>query len=263
MITVPRKLIGQIMGTLIVAAPGILMAQSADLNKTKTLLDARSKYYNLRTLGMSEVRATIQPNWDMLLAGTDAAAGTKPLLEHLHFWISIDGEGKLRLDHDGKAVPADKLDGIEQIFRGMNSTVTGFFRTWSIFSLTSPFPQPGSDYSVSRMPDGYRFSQRQDQLDVAIDTDNEFAIREIKVVAFDRTSSLKPDLEKTPAGFMLRGYQASSVRADGNRTTVLAALEYGTVGGLRVLQKVNLDTVFQGASTKFEWSFSDYAIKMR
>jgi hypothetical protein len=261
-IELQRKLIGRVIGILISCAPLLLMAQKPEIDKARILIQARDKYYNLRKSGMADVRASMQPDWDELLAGTNGAA-SKPLLENLHFWISIDAEDKFQLHHDAKAVPVDKVDGVKQIFSGVNSSVTGFFRTWSIFLLTSPFPQPGSDYSLDKLANGYRFSQRQDQLDVAIDTDNDFAITEIKVVAADLKSSLKPDFEKTPAGFVLKGYSASSVKPDGNTTTVVASLDYQTVDGLRVLQKVDLDTVFQGSSTKFGWTFSDYAIKRR
>ena len=119
------------------------------------------------------------------------------------------------------------------------------------------------DADARRRANGFRFLQRQNDLDVAIETDNEFAITEIRVVAVDRTSSLKPILEKTPAGLVLKGYTASSQRPDGSNTTVQAALEYETVSGLRMLHKVNLDMVFQGASAKFEWVFTDYQIKLR
>ena len=145
----------------------------------------------------------------------------------------------------------------------MNSSVTGFFMTWSVFLLSSPFPVPGSDYALERRANGFRFLQRQNELDVAIDTDNEFAITEIRAVAVGRTSSLKPILEKTPAGLVLKGYTASSRRLDGSDTTVQAALEYETVSGLRMLHKVSLDTVVQGASAKIEWMFTDYRVKLR
>jgi hypothetical protein len=238
------------------------MAQSPDFDKAKTLEAARERYYNLRTLGMSEVQVAIQPNWEVLLEGTNAAPSARTLLNKLHFWISIDAAGKFLLSHDGKALPADQVEGVEKIFKGVNSSVTGFFRTWSIFLLTSPFPAPGSDYSVERQANGFRFSQRQNDLDVAIETDNEFVITEIRAVEADRTSSLKPVLEKTPAGLVLKGYTASSRRSDGGNTTVHASLEYGTVSGLRLLHKVNLDTVFQGNAAKFEWVFTDYQVKM-
>ena len=257
----PRWL-GGLVGILIGASPVLLMAQSADAGKAQTLQAARERYYNLRTLGLTEVRAAIQPNWDVLLEGTNATPGTKAVLNNLHFWVSIDAEGKLQFSHDGKAVPKEQVEGVEKIFRGMNSSVTGVFRTWSLFLLTSPFPVPGSDYTVERQPKGFRFLQRQNDLDVAIETDDEFAITEIRAVSVERTSSLKPVLEKTPAGLVLTGYTAFSRRADGSNTTVQAALEYQTVSGVRLLHKVNLDTVYQGASTKFEWVFADYQVKM-
>jgi len=257
------KSIGNLITVIVFCFSAVCDAQAVDIDKAKTLLTARERYYNLRTLGLSDVRVAIQPNWDLLLEGTNPAPSAKTLLNNLHFWISIDAADKLQLSHDAKAVPVDQLDAIEKIFKGMNSSVTGFFRTWSIFLLSSPFPMPGSDYAVERRANGFRFLQRQGDLDVAIDTDNEFAITEIGAVAVDRTSSLKPILEKTPAGLVLKGYTASSQRPDGSNTTVQASLEYETVSGLRMLHKVNLDMVFQGASAKFEWVFTDYQIKLR
>jgi len=248
---------------LLMAAPTLLMAQGAELDKAKTLLAARERYYNLRTLGLSEVQAAIQPNWDVLLEGANTPPSARTLLNNLHFWISIDAAGKLRLTHDAKALPADKVEEVEKMFKGMNASVTTLLSTWSIFLLTSPFPAVGSDYRIERRPDGFRFSQRQNDLDVAIETDNEFAISEVTVVAGERTTSLKPVLEKTPAGLLLKGYTASAGGRVGSNTTIQAVLEYETVSGLRLLHKVNLDTVFQGAETKFEWTFADYQVKVR
>ena len=258
-----HKSIGGLIAVMIFCFSAVCEAQANDIDKGKTLLAARERYYNLRTLGLSDVHVAIQPNWDLLLEGTNPAPTARTLLSSLHFWISIDAADKLQLSHDAKAVPVDQLDAIDKIFKGMNSSVTGFFRTWSIFLLSSPFPAPGSDYAVERRANGFRFLQRQNDLDVAIDTDNEFAITEIRAVALDRSSSLKPILENTPAGLVLKGYTASSQRSDGSNATVQAALEYETVSGLRMLHKVNLDTLFQGASTKFEWVFTDYQVKLR
>src|ERR1051326_2684983 len=258
-----RRSIGGLIAVMVFCFSAVCDAQAIGIDKAKTLQTARERYYNLRTLGLSDLRVTIQPNWDLLLEGTNPAPSARTLLNNLHFWISIDAADKLQLSHDGKAVPVDQVEAVEKIFKGVNSSVTGFFRTWSIFLLSSPFPVPGSDYAVERRANGFRFLQKQNELEVTIDTDDEFAISEIRAVAVDRTSSLKPILEKTPAGLVLKGYSASSQRADGTRTTIQAALEYETVSGLRMLHKVNLDTSFQGDSAKFEWVFTDYQVKLR
>lgn len=258
-----RTSVGGLIGVMIFCLSAVGEAQTSDIDKAKTLQAARERYYNLRTLGLSDVQVAIQPNWDVLLEGTNPAPSARTLLNNLHFWILIDAGDKLQLSHDAKAVPVDQVEAVEKIFKGVNSSVTGFFRTWSIFLLSSPFPVPGSDYAVERRANGFRFLQQQNDLAVTIDTDNEFAITEIRAVTVDRTSSLKPILEKTPAGLVLKGYTASSQRPDGSNTTVQAALEYETVSGLRMLHKVNLDTGFQGASTKFEWVFTDYQVKLR
>jgi len=258
-----RRSISGLITVMIFCFSAVAEAQTNDIEKAKTLQTARERYYNLRTLGLSSVRVAIQPNWDLLLEGTNPAPSARALLNNLHFWISIDAMDKLQLSHDAKSVPVDQVEAVEKIFKGVNSSVTGFFRTWSIFLLSSPFPVPGSEYVVERRSGGFRFLQKQNELDVTIDTDNDFAITEIRAVAVDRISSLKPILEKTPAGLMLKGYTASSQRADGSNTTVQAALEYETVSGLRMLHKVDLDTGFQGASTKFEWVFTDYQVKLR
>jgi hypothetical protein len=238
-------------------------AQTIDIDKGKTLLAARERYYNLKKLGLSEVKAAIQPNWDLLLEGTNAAPDARTTLNNLHFWISIDSADQLRLSHDAKGIPSNQVESVEKIFKGMNASMTGFLSTWSIFLLTSPFPAAESNYAIEQRSKGFRFSQRQGELDVTIDTDNEFVITEIRAVAVDRISSLKPVFAKTPAGLVLTGYAASSQRSDGGNTTVQAWLEYETVSGLQLLHKVKLDTVFQGVAAKFEWAFVDYQVKLR
>ena len=248
---------------ILLAAGSGCPAQSQSLDQRATLVTARERYYNLRKLGLSDIHAAIQPNWDVLLAGSGAATSAKTTLNNLHFWITIDAAGQFMLSHDAKALQPNQVSYAETIFKDVNASVTGFFRTWSIFLLSSPFPEPGTNCAIDRLANGYRFAQRQDDLDVVIETDNDFAITEIRVSAPDRTSSLKPILEKTPTGYMLKGYSASSQATNGSYTSIRATLEYQTVNGLSLLHKVSLNTVFQGAPANFEWVFSDYQIKPR
>lgn len=263
---VARRCLGALIFVLLACVPIRPGAQSSEGEKTFILSAARQKYYNLKQAGLIEFQANIKPNWDVLLPGTDEKSSARTLLNGLHFSCSIDPEGKLRLDHHADVTPTRQTlaDGVDKTFKGMDESVSSFFGTWSIFALTSPFPRVGSDYAIEKRGGEYQFSQRQGELYVVVRTDSDFMITEIRVSGSELTASLSPVLEKTAAGFLLKGYTANSQRLSGARsTTVKALLEYETVGGLQLLHKVSLDTVFQGVPAKIEWLFTDYQVKAR
>jgi hypothetical protein len=122
----------------------------------------------------------------------------------------------------------------------------------------------GSDYTIQKRANEYQFSQRQGELYVEVITGIDFRITEIRVSGSELTASLRPVLEKTANGFLLKGYTANSQRLSGARsTTVKALLEYEKVSGLQLLHKVSLDTAYQGVPAKIEWLFTDYQVKVR
>jgi hypothetical protein len=246
--------------------PDRLAAQSSEVEKANILSAARQKYYNLKQAGLIEFQANIRPNWEVLLPDTDGKSSARTLLNGLHFSFSIDREGKLRLDHHTYLVPPNQrlADDVDKIFKRMDDSVSSFFGTWSIFSLTSPFPHVGSDYTIQKRANEYQFSQRQDELYVEVITGIDFKITEIRVSGSELTASLRPVLEKTANGFLLKGYTANSRRLSGARgTTVKALLEYEKVSGLQLLHRVSFDTVFEGIPAKIEWLFTDYQVKVR
>jgi len=234
--------------------------------KTNILSSARQKYYNLRDAGLIELQANIQPNWEVVFAGAEVSSDDRTLLSALRFSCSIDPEGRLRFEHRSDVTPRNQAaaDRIERVFRLMEDSLRGFFRNWSVFAFTAPFPNPGTGYAVKKRGTGYQFSQQLAELLVETDADNDFMITEIRVSRLDLTASLKPALERTPAGFLLKGYTASSQRWSGARATVIKALvEYETVSGLQLLHRVSLDTSFEGVPAKVEWLFTDYQVKVR
>ncbi len=234
--------------------------------KKETLSRARQRYYNLRQAGLIEFQANLKPNWDLLLTGADLKSSARNLLNGLQFTVSIDSASKLRMDHHAEVTPPDHKSaaGFEKIFKGMDEALSSFFGTWSIFMLTSPFPEIGSDYEVKEAAQNYYFSHKETGLDVLTVTDRDFMINEIKVSGRDFNASLKPVLEKTGKGFMLKGYTATYQSLTGTRNTLVKALlEYEELSGLQLLHKVNLDTVFEGRPAQVEWLFTDYQVKVR
>src|SRR5260370_11711824 len=128
-------------------APEVQAAQSG---KDQILTKARQAYYNLRRSGLIEFQSKIRPNWELLLTGVDMKSGATNLLNALSFSVSIDSSSKFQMDrHVGVAPPDQKTaESFDKIFRGMDQAVSSFFANWSIFMLTAPFPETGSDYQI-------------------------------------------------------------------------------------------------------------------
>ncbi|MDQ2922538.1 MAG: hypothetical protein M3R52_13120 [Acidobacteriota bacterium] len=253
--------------SLLICAGAISGAYAAPQAERKQILSrARETYYNLRRSGLIEFQSNITPNWELLLTGVESNPGAMKLLRALHFSMSIDSDSKLRMDHHADITPPDQksIASVDKIFKGMDEAVSRFVATWSVFTLTSPFPAIESDYEVKTTPDQYQFSHKEGAIDVLTITDKDFMIIEIKVSGGDFKASLKPVLEKTEKGFILRGYAANYETASGARNTqVKVRLEYQEVSGLQLPSKVSVDTVYEGRPAQFEWLFTEYQVKVR
>ena len=198
--------------------------------------------------------------------GVEPKAGAIKLLDRLHFSMSIDSESKFRMDHHADIAPPNQrsADRFESIFKDMDEAVSRFVTIWSTFMLTSPFPEIEGDFEVIEVAGQYHFSHKDGATDVVTITDKDFMIIEIKVSGAGLAASLKPVLEKTTQGFILKGYAASYETPSGARNTQLKVrIGYQEIRRLRLPREVNLDTVYEGRPAQIEWLFTDYQVKVR
>lgn len=253
--------------SLFICTAAISAADAASQSERKQILGrAQQRYYNLRRSGLIEFRTNIKPNWELVMMGVEPNPRAMKLLNGLRFSMSIDSESKLRMDHHADVTPPDQksVEGFDSIFKGMDEAVSRFVATWSVFMLTSPFPDIESDCEIKEVAGQYRFSAREGATEVLTTTDKDFMIIEIKVSGAGFNASLKPVLENTAKGFILRGYSASYETPSGSRNTqVKARLDYQEVRGLQLPLKVGLDTVYEGKPAQVEWLFTDYQVKVR
>jgi len=90
----------------------------------KVIQEARQAYYNLRAAGLDEFRATVRPNWALVLKDQLKAdpvkgqAGLK-ILNGLHFSMLLDKNGKVTVTHHAEFAPANEQQrqGFDQIYR--------------------------------------------------------------------------------------------------------------------------------------------------
>jgi hypothetical protein len=253
--------------SLLICAAAISAANAAPQSDKKEILNrARQRYYNLRQVGLIELQANIRPNWEFLLIGVDSNHKVMKLLNGLHFSMSIDAESKFRMDHHADATPPDQKsqDRFDQIFRDMNEAVSRFVATWSVFMLTSPFPEIESNNEIREVADQYHFSHKEGATDVLTITNKDFMIIEIRVSGSGFNASLKPVLEKSAQGFILKGYSANYETPSGARNTqLIVRLDYQEISGLQLPRRVSLDTVYEGKPAQIEWLFTDYQVKVR
>jgi len=246
-----------------------LQAPPASQARKEVLRKARMAYYSLRGLGLLEFQSSITPTWEVTLANeirndpAGAQAGIK-MLNGLHFAMTLDEQGKVKVDHRSDAPPPNEkaAAAFNQIYSGMDQAISGFFQTWSLFMLTSPFPETNSEYQVEDLGAEYRLSYKDGSSDVVTMMNKDLMITEVQVTSPEFFSSIRPKLSRGAGGFILDGYDGDYRPTSGQGVVKLnVKLDYQVVNGLQLPRRLNMDSVYDGTPNQMELVFSDYQIK--
>ena len=235
------------------------------------LQNAHDAYCNLRTQGLVEFQATIKPNWEVVLGEQvkndpkSAEAGLK-LLNGLHFTMTLHPDDNVKVDHSSDAPPPNgqAAAGFEQIYSGMNQAVDGFFSTWSMFMLKSPFPDPAGEYHLEEAGGQYRLAWKESADDVVASLSKNLVMTEISVTSKNFRSTIKPQFNKTPKGLVLSGYEADYVPTAGPGVVHLKVkIDYQEVSGLQLPRILVMDSTYDGQPNQMELHFSDYHVQKK
>ena len=246
------------------------VARNQNPNK-EVIRQARLAYYSLRRLGLSEFRSSFTPNWEMVL---DEAIKSDPvrkqdalnLLNGLHFSMFLDSRGVVTVSHQQDTpAPNEKVAaGFDQIFKGTDEAVTGFFATWSLFMLTSPFPELESQFQLEQAGTGYRLSYKDGDADVVTLMTKELVITDLRVSSSSFVSSIRPELTRQKNGFVLTGFDADYEPKTGSgRAKLKVHIGYVEVSGMQLPSTLYLDTVYDGTPSRIELVFANYQVKPR
>ncbi len=259
---------------LLLLAYGLAAAQNQtgtnpdDLGSKIVVERARKAYYNLRTAGLDEFRATITPNWSLVLkdqlnANPEKGQAALKLLNGLHFSMLLDKDGKVTVTHHADTEPANEQQrsGFDQIYSGMDQAITGFFTTWSVFMLSPPLPPATTKYQVEDLGTQYRISYKDGDSDVITTMGRDMIITEVKVNSAEFISSVRPQLTRSEKGFVLTGYSADYKPTSGQGVVKLdLKIQNQTVNGLQLPESLVLDSVLDGEPTHMELAFSVYQV---
>lgn len=228
------------------------------------LSQARQSYYNLRTEGLVSFECSVTPNWELLLHGqrTEDSSGTDTAIQtlsQLHFTANLGADDKVKLTHNELTGQSQEMmDALKQIYSGMEQMTSGFFDTWSLFMLNTPFPEVNGEYGLQAAGPQYKLTYRDGLADVVTTMGRDFAISDLKVTTTEFDSDIQPQFTKSPKGFLFSAYDASyQSKNPGDATLLKVRIGYQEVEGLELLQTLDLSGSYGGSPFAVQLAFSD------
>jgi hypothetical protein len=203
---------------------------------------ARSAYYSVTKKGFKGFTATLEPNWEVILAHTATPKNLK-VFRAVRFSMVVDASGAVTVRHEvGANAAKPELQPVaEKIHNDVQRLVAGFFNTWRMFMVDSPFPETENQIKIENPGKQYRLFYTMPSGAMMILMTGDFLITEWNLSSPRVKRTVKPQFQKTVDGFLLTGYQGVvEPIGDGIKTTLDFNIEYQDVGGMKLPLKVRL-----------------------
>jgi hypothetical protein len=235
----------------------------AQTNDRKFIDDARNSYSTLRRQGLIEIQASVDPNWELFFEGLTekGKSASRDALRHLHFSVTADTTGKIKVTHQIEALKQDKetTKFLEDVAKKIEISVGGFLRSWIPFTLTSVIPEKLDHFVLQDLNSQYLLTFGEDAGEVNITITKDHEIREVKT----SDGIVKPLLKRTEVGFVLTGYEANIDDTNGGRLELHANVELSDVEGMLLPRKVFLDGLADKTPVKVEFHFANYKLRKK
>ena len=207
----------------------------------EVLTRARAAYYSLAKKGFKGFTASVEPNWEVILGNTATPASLK-VFRAVQFSMVVDANGTVTaVTHEAGANAAkpELQPTVNRIHSDVQRLVAGFFNTWRIFTVNSPFPE--TEIQIENPGKHYNFSYTTPNGKVTATMMDDFSITEWQLAGPTVKRTVKPQFQKTADGFLLTAYQALfEPVGEGIRTKLDFQIEYQELSGMKVPFKVRL-----------------------
>jgi hypothetical protein len=203
---------------------------------------ARSAYYSLTRKGFKGFTATVEPNWEVILAHTATPENLK-LFRAVRFSMAVDANGAITVRHEAGANAAkpEFQPVVNKIHYDVERLLTGFFNTWRMFMVGSPFPESENQIKIENPGKQYRLFHSMQSGEVMIMMTGDFLITEWNLSGPRAKRTVKPHFQKTADGFLLTSYQGVfEPIGDGIKTTLDFNIEYQDISGIKLPHRVRL-----------------------
>jgi len=237
-----------------------ISAQSKRDDK-KLLDDTRSVYSTLRRQGLTEVRASMLPNWPLIFKDLPAPqrSAAMRLASRLRFSIVADREGHIQVAHQvlgpkPKKATAETLDNLA---KGVELSATGFLMSWAPFMLTWLIPEKLDHFVLQEQASGYVLSFTESGVEVNVVMNKDLLMTELRTPQ----GTVKPTLLRTNNGYVLTGYEANNTDPVVGHTELKARIISQDVSGLTLPKTVLLEGASGQTPFKLELNFVNYRLK--
>jgi hypothetical protein len=143
----------------------------------------------------------------------------------------------------------------------MQRLVEGFFATWAMFVVDSPFPESGRLMRIENSGEDYRVFNTLESGDVTFTMTSDFVITEWIFTGPRGKRVVKPLFHKAADGFLLSGYQSTfeSIN-DGIKTTLEFHIEYRDVSGLKLPHQILMSGMYASEPVEAELIFDKFVL---
>jgi hypothetical protein len=234
-------------------------AQSSAASTNKVITQARAAYYNLGSHNFNGFRATIHPNWKVILGDTATPQNLK-VFRSQHFWMSVDARGVVSVNREFDEKPSLSLESsLKQINENLQRLLSGFFETWAFFVISSPFPE--LEINTEFVDKQYRIFYKALSSEVILRMTADFVITQCDFYDEQTKRTLKPVLQKTSEGLLLRSYHSViEPGGEGKKTVVSTSVAYVDVGGIKLPNRIQIKGLYGLEPVEAELEFDQYSL---
>jgi hypothetical protein len=233
---------------------------------TKEIMDkARQIYYVLQDRGLLALQCNVQPDWKKVLDSTEGHSVAADnamliLLIPVSYSAVVDERGGLKLAPvvaTGGAVDPS----VAKIVESAQKMLEGFLQTWVAMELSTPFP-PSDDANLifSEQQDGYHFTEKSGEQNVEFILTRDYVLTTTKVAAPGVVVVMHPKFTKTDKGLLMTG---SDSDLNNGAQKIGLQIQYQTLEGFQLPEKVFYQASFQDANLAMEMTFTKYRLTKR
>jgi hypothetical protein len=255
------KLLLVVLGVIVFVSPA---AAQTDTASQKVIDEARQQYSMLARQGVTELKASVTPNWVPLLSAVPSRERLTALTyaRKLQFTVSVAADtGVINVSHKliGPRPPKVRFDALESTAKGIEMSILGFFMSWAPFMLTYVIPEKPEQLVFQDLGTGYLLTFKDHAENVSVELDRGSLIKELR----SPLGVVRPEFLKTKSGYQLTGYEGDLEVPDLGHVTLKTTITSGAVQGMTLPTKVVLISTIGTGSNRIELAISNYQMKKR